>query len=412
MLWVKDVISVDALTSVALGYLLGSVLPGYLIVQWLKGVDIRQVGSRHAGTTNVMRCAGLWPAAVTAVYDTIKGVLAIQVSLHFLGVSQWVAFLSGICSVAGHIFPFYLGFRGGRGAATATGILLFGLYELFPSCASYTLLAHDVGVILFVIFSILFITRNDDLLAMTVLPLLMYFLVLRFPPAPELALVMAIVAFLFVLSLSGVIVKRPLKIDVSAHPDFRLWRVVIRPVAMAFPFLSFWLSKTSLITLVGSVLALFLAVDIARLSHSGLNRLLVRDIGRALRVFKEKERSRLSSMALFLMGCLLSFSLFERTVAVATVTFLIFGDVAAKILGLAYGRRPLFHKTVEGTLAHLMACTVAAYLLYLHLGLSLPVALAGGVAASLAEALPFGVDDNLTVPVISGFVMVILPLLA
>lgn len=64
-------------------------------------------------------------------------------------------------------------------------------------------------------------------------------------------------------------------------------------------------------------------------------------------------------MTLFLLGLFLSFLLFPHKIAVAAVTFLIFGDLAAKLFGIVYGRRRFFHKTVEGTVASFMACVVA-----------------------------------------------------
>jgi len=395
------------LVSVLLGYLIGSILPAYFLARWLGGLDIREVGTCHAGTTNIKRCLGLLPAIPTAIYDTLKGVAAIAIAIYGLNTSELVAYLSGLAAIAGHVFPFYIGFRGGRGAATATGILLFNLYKILPASGNLAFFAQDVGIILFVIITVLLISRKEDLLSVMVLPLLSYFLVLRFPFNLELIFTLIVIAYLLLISLSNIMKFRLVKIDARLYPDFRLWRMLMRPAAMAFPALSFRLSKTSLVTLLGSVLAVFFAIDLARLSHAGINRLLLKNIRRMKAVFKEKEEARVSSMTLFLLGCFLSFLLFERKIAVASVTFLIFGDMAAKVFGLGYGKHRLFSKTLEGTLAHLMACIVAGYILYLHIDIPLIVALLGGITASLVEVLPFGVDDNLTVSVISGAVMVI-----
>lgn len=96
--------------SLISGYLIGSFLPAYFLTRAIVGIDIRTVGSFHAGTTNVFRTAGLVPAIITAVYDLSKGIIAIWLSILF-GNPLWVGYLSGLCAVIGHIFPFYLQFR-------------------------------------------------------------------------------------------------------------------------------------------------------------------------------------------------------------------------------------------------------------------------------------------------------------
>ncbi|MFN4190417.1 MAG: glycerol-3-phosphate acyltransferase [Pseudothermotoga sp.] len=72
-----------------LGYLLGSFLPAYFLTKWITGIDVRTVGTHHAGTTNVYRVAGFAPAMVTAVYDLLKGILAVFIS-NSLGYPEWV----------------------------------------------------------------------------------------------------------------------------------------------------------------------------------------------------------------------------------------------------------------------------------------------------------------------------------
>ncbi len=106
-----------------LGYLVGTLSPSYLFGKFHK-IDIRKVGSRNAGTMNVWRSMGMFPAVPTAIFDMGKDVLAILISQK-LGADFMFSQLSGFCAVAGHIFPFYLGFRGGQGVACATGIMFY-----------------------------------------------------------------------------------------------------------------------------------------------------------------------------------------------------------------------------------------------------------------------------------------------
>lgn len=108
--------------SLAIGYLLGSILPAYLIGR-TRGVDLRRVGSGNAGTTNAYHYLGLGPAVVTAAYDVLKGIAAMAVAW-LLGVPETVVYASGLAAWVGHHYPFYLGYHGAEGAATTAGLLI------------------------------------------------------------------------------------------------------------------------------------------------------------------------------------------------------------------------------------------------------------------------------------------------
>jgi glycerol-3-phosphate acyltransferase PlsY len=115
-----------------IGYLLGS-LVGALLVGRLRGVDIRTMGSGNAGGTNALRTQGLAFAAATVVIDVGKGWLAASwlPGLAIPGVAEdpavardWLAVSCAAAAVAGHVWPLWHGFRGGKGAATLAGTLL------------------------------------------------------------------------------------------------------------------------------------------------------------------------------------------------------------------------------------------------------------------------------------------------
>jgi glycerol-3-phosphate acyltransferase PlsY len=107
---------------VAGSYLLGSISWSYLIVRLLQGRDVRTVGSGNAGATNVMRAAGKGPAVAALVLDIAKGVAAVAVA-RALAAPPAVVGAAAAAVVLGHVFPLYLGFRGGKGVATAAGAL-------------------------------------------------------------------------------------------------------------------------------------------------------------------------------------------------------------------------------------------------------------------------------------------------
>ncbi len=112
----------DALLSVVLGYLLGSI-PFGLIIARLAGLgDVRKIGSGNIGATNVLRTGKKWAAALTLLLDAGKGAAAVGIAGALFGING-IAF-AGIAAVLGHIFPVWLRFKGGKGVATFIGVLL------------------------------------------------------------------------------------------------------------------------------------------------------------------------------------------------------------------------------------------------------------------------------------------------
>ena len=104
------------------GYLLGS-LPFAVIVSRLFGLaDPRSFGSKNPGATNVLRSGNKLAAALTLAGDAAKGWLAMALAAHFGADADGVA-VAGLAAFLGHIFPLFLGFKGGKGVATALGVL-------------------------------------------------------------------------------------------------------------------------------------------------------------------------------------------------------------------------------------------------------------------------------------------------
>lgn len=108
------------LIALVVAYLLGSVPTGYLLTRYIAGVDLRGIGSGGTGATNAQRALGTRWGIVVLVVDLLKGVAAVLLA-RWLDVSHlWVA-LAGIAVVAGHCWPVWLRFRGGKGVATGAG---------------------------------------------------------------------------------------------------------------------------------------------------------------------------------------------------------------------------------------------------------------------------------------------------
>ena len=145
-----------SLLLLAIGYLLGSMPNGYLAGRWLKGIDLRQCGSGSTGATNVLRNVGKAPALVVFLLDVGKGALAVLLAKSF-GLNDWVQVLAGLAALAGHIWPVWLGWKGGKAVATGLGMFLglawpvglacFGLFMAVISISRIVSLSSVVAAI-------------------------------------------------------------------------------------------------------------------------------------------------------------------------------------------------------------------------------------------------------------------------
>lgn len=126
-----------------IGYLVGAI-PFGLVIGKSVGVDVRQEGSRNIGATNVNRVLGKKLGALTLLCDCLKGLLPMWLASAVLGgqgQSELIVALTGVLAVIGHMFPVYLGFRGGKGVATGLGVFLFLSPPTIVVCLAVFLLA-------------------------------------------------------------------------------------------------------------------------------------------------------------------------------------------------------------------------------------------------------------------------------
>ena len=142
--------------SLVLGYLLGSIPSGWLAGRWLKGIDLRALGSGSTGATNVLRQVGKGPALIVFFIDVGKGAAAVLIA-RALGLGDWIQVLAGLTALAGHIWPVWLGFKGGKAVATGLGLFLglawpvglasFGVFMAVFSLSRYVSLASVLAAI-------------------------------------------------------------------------------------------------------------------------------------------------------------------------------------------------------------------------------------------------------------------------
>lgn len=117
--------TLDSLLAIVLwtfSYLLGSVSTAILVCRLLGYPDPRSTGSRNPGATNVLRMGGKGAAILTLIGDVAKGIVPVQLARE-LGLTESTAAYCGFCAFLGHLYPVYFDFRGGKGVATAMGVL-------------------------------------------------------------------------------------------------------------------------------------------------------------------------------------------------------------------------------------------------------------------------------------------------
>lgn len=133
--------------AIVVSYFLGNISPAILIGRAM-GIDIRKEGSGNAGTTNVLRVLGKKAAASTLIIDILKGVAAVLLGRYIGGYE--IAMACGVAAFAGHIWPIAFGFRGGKGIATAFGVVVtlhpvLGLIEA-ATALTFLLISKRVSV--------------------------------------------------------------------------------------------------------------------------------------------------------------------------------------------------------------------------------------------------------------------------
>ena len=164
-----------------LAYLLGSVPFGIVITRAMGLGDLRSIGSGNIGATNVLRTGSKGAAAATLVLDAAKGGVAVLVARAALG--EDAAQLAGLAAFLGHLFPVWLGFRGGKGVATFLGIVLALAWPVgLACCATWAAVAAvtrisslaALGAAAMSAFWVFLFDRGEMLLLVMVLTILVY----------------------------------------------------------------------------------------------------------------------------------------------------------------------------------------------------------------------------------------------
>ncbi len=149
------------ISLIIFSYLLGSIPTGLLIAK-MRGVDLRAVGSKNIGATNVLRAVGKTEALFTLLGDMLKGVAAVLIG-RYTGVD---GFLCGLAAILGHDFSIFLRLKGGKGVATSLGVVLAAYPVVGVICAAAWLLTASITKY----------SSFSALMAFTTLPFIVYFI--------------------------------------------------------------------------------------------------------------------------------------------------------------------------------------------------------------------------------------------
>jgi glycerol-3-phosphate acyltransferase PlsY len=153
----------------------------------------------------------------------------------------------------------------------------------------------------------------------------------------------------------------------------------------------------------GVLFFIVLTLDIIRLKMPSVNNFVYSRFGSFVR---QNEANKLTGTAPYVLGIGLSLFLYSAPIATAAVCFLAFGDVAATAVGERYGKTRIRDKSLEGTAAFILAALTAGFILTLIGVAPLPLVIVlGALVAAGVELIPFPINDNLVIPIVSGAIM-------
>lgn len=186
----------------------------------------------------------------------------------------------------------------------------------------------------------------------------------------------------------------------------KLWHFTMG-MAIVLIYTGTGMSRATGATVLGFFFLAFFSIEMLRLRNPRVNAVALRMLGALMR---RGEESRLSGVPYYLAAAIIAVLVFPKTVTILALLFLACGDPAASLAGILYGDRSVRFsngKSLVGTAAGVLVCTLIAGALLASLGLGfgtwLALSLLSGMAGGLAEMVPLEIDDNFTIPVVSGF---------
>jgi len=290
-----------------LSYLIGTVNPGYIFGRLVKKVDLREVGTKNAGTSNTLKVLGIKYAIPTALYDIFKALIAVVLTL-LMGFDPYLAQFSGIMTIIGHIFPFYLNFRGGRGVASSIGMWLFyvGVYCSID-------LAFIFMIIYFLLLATIFsyITRVFNLIPLTSFSLMIVFVFIHYSNYLLVYNIWftLIITLIIVFTVIDFFSEVEIKIDNESFTGHK-WRIVLRFGTIIFLFFYEFFSLAIALIGMGLFAVLFISLDFVRLFREyrvdpGEESSKKVDV-----LYREKEHKNFSSISVYIVAYIITLIIF------------------------------------------------------------------------------------------------------
>ena len=372
------------------GYLLGSISPAYFLGKALKGVDVRDRGFRNAGARNVYHLLGFVPASITAIVDLGKGIAAILIADRLLNLPDSWLFVPAWAAVLGHIFPFYLRLRGGKGMAVSTGMaLLLCVMAMIEGAFS----PSQLVVVLSVAAIVFAASRSGDLTALVAFLFLSIVTLLELHFSSRGLLMASLSLYCFALAIRGTVRQRVFVLDTEI--EMKWWRVIARPFALLLIPIDLLFGRTVLLSIMAGIGVILIGTDIFRILSRHQLQLL----------FKKKESKRFSSMTSFVVAVFIIFLVFRGIVPYLGLAYITIGDMFSKIIGIKFGKHRLLRdRTLEGSLGFLAGSFTAGWVICSLLPVPTYVVFAGPIFATGAELFSMDLDDNFTVGIVtSGF---------
>ena len=327
-------------------YLLGSINPAYLLSRFIFKKDLRRTGTKNLGASNVFLNVSKLGGAGVAVFDVFKGGLVVYLATLF-NLPYFVLYLAILLVILGHIFPFYLHFKGGKGVATALGATL-GLF-LFGTGFPFLKIAATV-LILFAV-------------------MMQYY--------------------------RATLQCKELR-----------YRRMYRLAGLAIPILYLTTTRSFVLLLLGIAIGCYLLIDVLRLSSKKLNTFLFSTFGLIL---KKKEKHAISASSWFLLSSLFNVLFFQKDIAILSISVFIFADCYAEVYGKKFGTIKLIGKrSLQGSIAYFLSASLIALLLVNFLALEPRFFIFAPFVSALAEQVSIGIDDNLSVPLLTAVVLSLL----
>jgi len=392
-----------SILTIIIGYLLGTILMAYILGRLVRGIDIREHGSRNPGAMNAFKVLGSPYGIVTLLFDMSKGVLAIFIA-HLLRVPTVVILASGFAAIVGHTFPFYLRFKGGRGAATAYGILIWLLIIIIKNYLTPDS-AIPFAFFLFFVIACYWVTRSVNVTAFAGFPALAPLIIWHAGFNPYTIFTAIICVYLISASAITVIKTGDIKSEVEAHGrkvvKIKLIRKTVRLGAILFPLLYLGYTRKLAGGFTAVALLLFIIFEIIRRMRPELYG------KRALEIILKKGEPTcmLSGYTLYLISALFIILVFPKDIGGLSLLFLTLGNLVAELVGLNFPRVKTFPgKTLEGSLGCLCICLLSGFIVMIFYDISLLQVIIGSLVAAFIESLP-RLEDNLFMGPISAFSM-------